>query len=320
MVGWAWNLFDFILVSVQIAEEILTLIQVDAYNDGMGNATLLRSIRLLRAVRVLRVLRVALMAQDLRLLVGCLVYSLKPFFWTVVALFVMIYVAGIYLTQLCAAYRMDGTVDSDFMIDTYGSVAMAMFSLFQGLTGGNDWDVLVRPLINQCSPWIGVGFVAYISFSMLVVLNVVTGTFVQSAITRGEEVKDMQRVTEARRLFRCLDDDASGRITYAEMQKHMEEPAVQAYFRNLDVDLSEANLLFDMLDVDGSGYIHFEEFLNGCIRLQGSAKSLDLLMVTRESRHSFKRLNFHVRAIELRLSALADMLLGATDVRRQFDD
>lgn len=48
----------------------------------------------------------------------------------------------------------------------------------------------------------------------------------------------------------------------------------------------EARLLFDMLDADNSGEIQFTEFLSGCMRLQGPAKAIDMVLVMRELREA----------------------------------
>ena len=103
-------------------------------------------------------------------------------------------------------------------------------------------------------------------FCLLVSAFQVTGTFVQNAICRAEEVKDMQRAMKARRLFKSLDDDETGQISFKEILNHTKDREVLAFFRDLDIEPSEAKFLFDMLDVNQSGSIDFEEFLNGCIR------------------------------------------------------
>merc|ERR1719401_362606 len=119
-------------------------------------------------------------------------------------------------------------------------------------------------------------------------MNVITGTFVQGAITYAQEVKEQQNMMQARLLFKELDEDSSGFISFDEIEKHLESQAVQEYFKMIDVDPSEAKHLFEMLDINDSGEIDLEEFLSGCLRLQGPAKALDLLLVTRENRRFFE--------------------------------
>eukprot|EP00435_Cladocopium_sp_Y103_P042561 s1176_g11.t2 len=288
-VGWAWNVFDLLLVGVQLLEELLMALSGADGAVGQGTVgalqqmsptTLLRIARVLRAVRVLRILRIALMAEDLRLLVSCLLYCSKPFFWTAV------------------------------LEPYFGSVPQSMLSLFQGMTGGIDWENMVTPVFRDISTLAGIMLVLFMAFAILGVMNVVTGTFVQNAICRAEEVKDMQRAMKARRLFKSLDDDETGQISFKEILNHTKDREVLAFFRDLDIEPSEAKFLFDMLDINQSGSIDFEEFLNGCIRLQGTAKAIDMLVVTRETRLAFEQLSGHMRRFQAELSVLTEKLMG----------
>merc|ERR1712008_353028 len=129
----------------------------------------------------------------------------------------------------------------------------------------------------------------FMLFMILSLMNVVTGTFVQNTIERADEMKQVNRIQQARRLFKSLDVDSSGFISFNELSSHLEAPEVQKFFRDIDVDLCEARCLFDMLDVNNTGNIEFEDFLSGCVRLQGPAKSLDLLLLSRDMRGAFEK-------------------------------
>merc|ERR1712190_420788 len=120
-------------------------------------------------------------------------------------------------------------------------------------------------------------------------MNIITANFVQHAILQAEEVKDVSKMCDARNLFRSLDVDEHGLISIDKIRLELESPTVQQFFRSLDVDISEAQCLFEILDFSGDGAIDFEEFLNGCLHLQGQAKALDLLLMTRETRKSFAK-------------------------------
>merc|ERR1712129_248520 len=65
-------------------------------------------------------------------------------------------------------------------------------------------------------------------------------------------------------------------------EDHLKNPEVGAYFSKLGVDPNEVGKLFVLLDEDGSGCIDKDEFMFGCIRLKGEAKSLDLAILHRE--------------------------------------
>lgn len=208
-------------------------------------------------------------------------------------------------------YRVEGDIGVSLSLEPYfGSVPQSMLSLFQGMTGGIDWENMVTPVFRDISTLAGSMLVLFMAFAILGVMNVVTGTFVQNAICRAEEVKDMQRAMKARRLFKSLDDDETGQISFKEILNHTKDREVLEFFRDLDIEPSEAKFLFDMLDINQSGSIDFEEFLNGCIRLQGSAKAIDMLVVTRETRLAFEQLSGHMRRFQAELSILTEKLMG----------
>ncbi|CAJ1454287.1 unnamed protein product [Effrenium voratum] len=119
---------------------------------------------------------------------------------------------------------------------------------------------------------------------MLGVMNIITGNFVSAAMERSQSVKDVDNVFQARRLFKSLDIDDSGAITIDEIRRHLESKPVQQFFRTIDVDSSEAEVLFEILDLSGDGSIDKEEFISGCLRLQGAARAVDLLLMTKDTR------------------------------------
>mmetsp|Transcript_118861 Transcript_118861/g.222189 ORF Transcript_118861/g.222189 Transcript_118861/m.222189 type:complete len:91 (-) Transcript_118861:130-402(-) len=52
--------------------------------------------------------------------------------------------------------------------------------------------------------------------------------------------------------------------------------------------------LFKLLDIDGSGAVGIEEFVIGCMRLKGSAKSIDLATLMYENKRMVEQASgFH---------------------------
>merc|ERR1712023_124848 len=100
-----------------------------------------------------------------------------------------------------------------------------------------------------------------------------------------EELKEKEEVDEQlRKLFDELDTSGSAEISLGEFESHMEDKRAQAYFNALDIDFDDVRTLFLLMDVDGSGSVDIEEFLQGCEKLKGDAKSIDLLMLHYEVR------------------------------------
>merc|ERR1712217_678900 len=77
-------------------------------------------------------------------------------------------------------------------------------------------------------------------------------------------------------IFEDVDADATGDITTKELEIILKDPSLSRYVEALNIDTENATLLFKMLDKDGSNLISYDEFLEGCLRLKGDAKSFDL--------------------------------------------
>lgn len=170
----------------------------------------------------------------------------------------------------------------------FGSVGMSFLSLFQAITGGVDWDDLSFPLLGSVSPFACIAFACYIAFTLIAMMNVVTGVFVESAMKSAKEDNDFFMINNMREVFKEANGGITGVMTWKTFQSQLDQPNMKAYFRAIDVDVSEAKGLFRLLDLDGSGSIDAEEFLSGCLRLRGPAKALDLALLIHETKRLTK--------------------------------
>jgi len=60
-------------------------------------------------------------------------------------------------------------------------------------------------------------------------------------------------------------------------------------FQSLDLSARDSWTLFKLLDEEGNGDINLMEFMEGCLRLRGPAKALDIACVMDESRRIKRR-------------------------------
>merc|ERR1712178_579657 len=70
----------------------------------------------------------------------------------------------------------------------------------------------------------------------------------------------------------------------------MGEPKLVAFFEALDLQVDDAWTLFKLLDSHESGLVEVEEFVEGCPRLRGSARSLDIARMMYENRWIMNKL------------------------------
>jgi len=135
-------------------------------------------------------------------------------------------------------------------------------------------------------------FLLFICFNFIAMLNIVAAVFIRNAFVRSENDRQfqIQKELDAKQtfletmqdVFAELDEDRDGLIFSRELENHLGKPEVGAYFSRLGVDVTEVEKLFLLLDEDGSGCIDKTEFMFGCLRLKGEAKSLDLAILHRE--------------------------------------
>jgi voltage-gated sodium channel len=297
--AWKWNVFDFVVVFVQLVEEVAAAVMGSQGGGGTGlDFSFMRVLRVLRMIRVLRLVRIMRMIGELRMLVASISNSLRSLMWTIALLSLCIYIVAVYFTAMIADHP-NGDMES--VEEVWGNIFLSMLTLFECITGGMDWHDALAPMMHNISYLMALPFILYICFSILAMMNVITGVFVESALASAKEDQDVFMVNNVRDM---LKQDGDQPMTWQMFSNFLDKPAMLEYFKNIDVDVSEARGLFMLLDMNDSGTLDTEEFLNGCIRLRGIAKSLDLALLTRQVKHMFGSLSEQMGTMEHRMGLL----------------
>jgi hypothetical protein len=176
-----------------------------------------------------------------------------------------------------------------------------MYSLYLAITNGKAWGSILEPLMMLS--WSGaVCFLVFVSICLFGVMNVITAVFVESAMQSSKYYKDLMVeeklvneqtcVKHIKEIFKQMDTDGSGSISYDEMYTFVEDGSsqLQTYFEALDLNATDTMTLFNLLDRDKSGVIDIEEFCDGCIRLRGNARSFDLNSLQHENRRAYAQM------------------------------
>lgn len=308
MPGWEWNVFDLIIVGLQLSEELLTAL-VGGTGGEMPSFSAMRVLRILRLIRIVRLVRIMRLIGELRTLVTSITSSMRCLLWTLVLISVTIYMVSVFFLQVVSDHLLTQMEEnngvpgegSDGLLKFFGGLDRAVLSLFQSITGGVNWRDLMVPLRDEISPVLTWILALYIAFAVLAMLNVVTGVFVETAMTRTKEQNDIFTVNNVRALFDkdTSDPNANQTMTMQDFEDHLGQQKMLDYFHSIDLDPSEARALFSLIDVDNSGEIDAEEFLNGCLRLRGPAKSIDLQVLLREVGRLSELFMDHARYMEL---------------------
>jgi len=199
----------------------------------------------------------------------------------------------------------------------YETVPETMLTLFMSVSGGDDWANRMKPL--RSASWLySFGFVIFIFVMAFGMLNIFVGVFVESAAEASRrdrrsivdlELRRAQKVAEdIKTFFVEADLDQSGFINRQELETHLEDDRVKAFFASLEIDVTQAPDLFYLLDTDDSGNIGLDEFLGGCMRLRGTASSMDVNLLLWESEKMMCKLSEFALEVHTRFEWLEEKL------------
>jgi len=207
------------------------------------------------------------------------------------------YAFGVFFVSVVVGYVEDITI-SEFStsedvramvgnLDTkFGSLYRAITVLFEGVSGGNDWAALAEEL-KEIGQAYYLCFALYIVFVTLGVLNIVTGFFVDGTMQSSTEAraelvqmhqdKKTEQIQLIGELFEQLDSDQSGMLSRGELEASLNNDALMEYFCVLGMEPADAVELFNLLDLkEGKGEVNINDFTDGCMRIVGNPKNLDI--------------------------------------------
>merc|ERR1712232_409685 len=136
-------------------------------------------------------------------------------------------------------------------------------------------------------------FLAYMLFTTVGLLNILTGIFVNVAIQLSAMNREIaideaianrdSIVKEIVELFVEADVDGSGSLSWREFQNFVQDERIKAFFMALELDMSSLSTIFELLDTSGDGRLEALEFVEGCIKLRGGARKVDVTLLQNEN-------------------------------------
>jgi len=277
-----WNVFDSTLI-------ILSFIQLVASTSI--NLSVFRIFRIFRLVRLLKVIRKISLLESLNLMVYGIINCFAPLFWAIAILIIVMYAFGVFFMSGISGslddmgYSDDNSETASALGVKFGSVYKTMASLFEAISGGNDWAGIAEEM-RVVSEDLYVCFALYVVFVSLGVLNIVTGFFVDGTMQANVNAREeMLKAAQDKKntmaeligeLFHQLDTDQSGKLSFEELEAHLYDDALQEYFCVLEMEPDEAKDLFCLLDIKNEGEVSIAEFTNGCLKVMGQPKNLDI--------------------------------------------
>lgn len=278
--GWAWNTFDLMLVGLSLFEVLSSVL-------GGGqtvNLSYLRVIRLMKMLKLLRFIRLMRQFHELRMVLDSILGSMKCMLWSIVLIATVNMMFSLCFVQAATEALVAGSPD-ELLVLYWGSVNRAMISLFWASTGGADWSDIAEPMLSVGWQYYAI-FMIYISFFIFVIMNSLTSIFVDSIMALADsETQDIIRDQMERKqeymnkivsLFKSMDADGSGEVSYEEFQANLRDPNLAAFAASLGLEANDLEQFFNILSAGGKRSVDLETFVVGCIKLRGPAKSMDV--------------------------------------------
>ncbi|CAK0881052.1 unnamed protein product, partial [Prorocentrum cordatum] len=288
----AWNCIDLIILLLALTEVALevalefTRSEPNMFENG-GTAKMLRLFRLSRLLRLLRTFR---QLKPLRMLVQSILFAGRSVFWALMLLIMIVYAFGVILTQAVTEHTKGGTqIEDDDLILRGGGFRRLVSVDAEPLDGrlwryqldlphrltAQDWEFYVDRLIS------GVHYFRVLLHSRRVFCqNAFEGAQRDLDLSIEAQLREKQTyVDRLELLFREMREDssdgASNELTAAELHFQLAKPKVQSWFR-IDIDVKQTWKLFKILDINNSGRVSLDDFVEGCLTLRGQATRVDV--------------------------------------------
>eukprot|EP00931_Biecheleriopsis_adriatica_P050710 TRINITY_DN29388_c0_g1_i1.p1 TRINITY_DN29388_c0_g1~~TRINITY_DN29388_c0_g1_i1.p1 ORF type:complete len:730 (+),score=113.83 TRINITY_DN29388_c0_g1_i1:47-2191(+) len=291
---FGWNILDILVVCLDLVSFFLELF-MQAFP---ADFTILRALRVLRVVRVAKIIRVMKFFKELRMMMYSVFSCIRSLLWVALLLLMFLGMFAILFTSSVSSnvvgleMRLDPKTEKLQMY--FGDLGRSWLSLYMAMSGGNDWTVYYEALA-PLPPYYQIAFLVFITFAIFALANIVTGLFVENAkqsskqdredVIQDELVQKAHYLGNMEQIFEEMDTDGTGTISLPEFRLVLKDERVGAYFNALKLDVSDAEHLFNLLDHDVSGQVSYREFVEGCWKLQGEARSLDLKIMALELSH-----------------------------------
>lgn len=157
---------------------------------------------------------------------------------------------------------------------------------------GIDWQVALKPLWEVS--YISVGaLLMFVSITILLILNVVTGVFCNTAMESASRDKEVAarnlaatRTFQAKQLkevFQQMDNLDLNAISIEDLDIAMESTELQHFLESMGISTNDIWTLFLLLDVEEKGVIEIDAFVQGCIGMYGTARSMQMAKVSYEN-------------------------------------
>jgi len=313
---------DFLIVVLRCVDVwILTPVGV---NTGLKFLSMFRIIHVGSFVKRVRFINGF---RELWLIMNGIGDTMKSVGWVLLLLMLVLWVFAILITIVVGkaddANAYDYRRSSWTMDDYWGSVFKSLYSMFQVMSRDRWSDSLVWPLVRRSGAMVMI-FIAFLTITVLALLNTIVGCVVECTISSAkaneekagkEKQKQDAKIMESLEvIFQEADADGSGELDQDELHAALKKPNVRDRMRMLDIPYKDLDLLFSLLDEEGTGLIKTETFFRGCGRLRGNAMSSHMYHMSIDFDRSIKWANEGIETCGRANNDLSEVLNVVEDI------
>jgi hypothetical protein len=293
-----WNYLDALIVGFGLFDRFGNL---DVGLDPM----IIRFVRLLKLARFAKMFKMAGSLHNMNLILKSVAASRGALFWSMLLLFMIQCVIGMLVSQLVQSYLEDSRNPQQAREDVYryyGTFSRTQFTMFE-VTHVN-YSAAARVLVDNVNEMWAWFFVTYRCSVAFAFLQVIRAVFIQRTLKVADKDRDLvlhTRKAAMKELHKSLGDiygmlDASGQgtIYLNQFTELLQQESTKIWLAALDIDCSDPEGLFELLDLDGNGYISKREFTFGAAKLRGNCLQRDM---------------YSMQALTERIEAKLDLLL-----------
>jgi len=291
--GAAWNYFDVFITVFSVLNAILEL----AVGGSLGHLTFLRVFRVLRVLRAAHVIRSLKDFYTCRLIMDCLSHVIFPTFWVFTMLLFALYVSAIVLLQMLDVFI--SAKPTAEIVDHYGSLGNAIFTLYLSVTGGLDWQKALEPLL-VISGWFRLFFIMFVGFMHFGMFNIYSAIFVAFVTTFVKQhhqeslhnswSKDSAVIEELRQIMTTENARDDDRITFKRLTRILQDKGI-THLKKVGLDINAVLGVFNMLDAEETGTVLVDEIACSLMQLKGNTENVHFATVMYENKRLMNSIN-----------------------------
>lgn len=306
-----WVRFDIFLVSLGIVSQWI----LDPFFSDVAEVHTLLMLRCARLLRLAKTVRFLMRFKELWMLVQGLANSAYTMVYTILLLFVVLYIFACLALQLLYQHPMieQDEIFAKTVQENFSDLASAMVTLLQFVSFDNIVHVY-KPLGDR-DPLLLAYFVVVILVVGITIMNLVTAVIVNSSLEQVAKDKSLLQTIEEqnrkkvladlRAMFYRMDYDGSGEVSREEICRI--PPHERQVLREL-TGFDDPLELFDALDTDEKGEIGIEEFCDGLWEVAVSDSPLEIKRMQKQVEHIKHHLSSYISDTEHIKSVLKELL------------